>query len=349
MRSITSAAVLSLTLVALSCGGAVVGANGVGEEMDPLTSLGSHPNFVFVLGALNTSSHSNWVWIGTYALEPSKGRIRSTHWRWDQQVRVSREDTGVTTCLAQYSCPVRTAGGYLSAPMVYNGSYQVSGDEMSIHWDDGRHQKWMIQQTTRTSVASGKIIRIESVVADDLGANYGWGYGSKASLSASKRLSDLVEWNRYTLAFHYSWRIWKTNGAPTAHIDVGHDHPYELGPSSGWTRCPNNTTARCLARVTEQTACGSIDQRWNQSIVDLAGADRRNVREYWCKHNAEARGETCYTGNSHVNPFMQILDDDGEFRGWVGVEASLGQGSAGSWSDDQIGVEEIVDPRLTFQ
>ncbi len=29
------------------------------------------------------------------------------------------------------------------------------------------------------------------------------------------------------------------------------------------------------------------------------------------------------TGNSHVKPMLQILDDNAQFRGWVGVEASF--------------------------
>jgi hypothetical protein len=28
-------------------------------------------------------------------------------------------------------------------------------------------------------------------------------------------------------------------------------------------------------------------------------------------------------GGGHLKPLLQIIDDEGEFRGWVGVEASL--------------------------
>ena len=39
----------------------------------------------------------------------------------------------------------------------------------------------------------------------------------------------------------------------------------------------------------------------------------------------------CYTGNSHVRPMMQIIDDDGEWHGWVGVEASKGYDVQGDY------------------
>jgi hypothetical protein len=48
---------------------------------------------------------------------------------------------------------------------------------------------------------------------------------------------------------------------------------------------------------------------------------------------ADARGEHCYTGNSHVKPMLQIIDNAGGFHGWVAVEASLNQTSPsqGTW------------------
>ncbi|MFI6104263.1 hypothetical protein [Streptomyces sp. NPDC051310] len=35
------------------------------------------------------------------------------------------------------------------------------------------------------------------------------------------------------------------------------------------------------------------------------------------------RSEKCCTGNSHVKPMLQVIDDSGTFRGGVGVEASF--------------------------
>jgi hypothetical protein len=331
-----------------SCGGSVDESGAVSQEREALTTVEAHPNFVFVLGELNVASHTNWVWIGTYTLDPATKQIHSARWHWYQTARVSRQNTGLDSCLPHYTCPVRAAGGFQGAPSLLSGKYSVSGNVLSILWNDGHTQKWTIQQTTSTSAAGGKIVRLAAVTTDDFGANYGWGYGSKASLAAATRLSDLVESSQYEIIYHYTYRIWKTNNQPTAHIDQATNGTFRLGPTSGWQRCPNTTTSRCLSQVTTQKACG-VHPQWNLSIVDLASADRRNAREYWCQENATARGETCYTGNSHVDPFLQVLDDDGHFRGWVGVEASLGQGSAGNWSDDQIGVLDISDSRLTFQ
>jgi hypothetical protein len=52
----------------------------------------------------------------------------------------------------------------------------------------------------------------------------------------------------------------------------------------------------------------------------------------------------CYTGNSHVKPLLQIIDNDGVFHGWVGVEASINHSvPAQGTSADDVGVLKIAD------
>jgi hypothetical protein len=46
---------------------------------------------------------------------------------------------------------------------------------------------------------------------------------------------------------------------------------------------------------------------------------RRNTYEYWCECLSY---DACYTRNSHVKPMLQVIDDNGGFHGWVGVEVS---------------------------
>lgn len=43
------------------------------------------------------------------------------------------------------------------------------------------------------------------------------------------------------------------------------------------------------------------------------------------------RGETCYTGDSHARPMLQVIDDAGSFHGWVGVEMSRGNDLGGDY------------------
>jgi hypothetical protein len=71
---------------------------------------------------------------------------------------------------------------------------------------------------------------------------------------------------------------------------------------------------------------------------------RRDILWHWFTANADSRGEYCYTGNSHVKPMMQIINDAGGFHGWFGVETSINQAvpSQGTNADD-LGVFLISD------
>ena len=45
---------------------------------------------------------------------------------------------------------------------------------------------------------------------------------------------------------------------------------------------------------------------------------------FWCTtHVPDPKNLTCYRANNHVRALMQIVDDQGRFRGWVGTEVSI--------------------------
>ncbi|MFD0851272.1 hypothetical protein ACFQ07_03535, partial [Actinomadura adrarensis] len=78
------------------------------------------------------------------------------------------------------------------------------------------------------------------------------------------------------------------------------------------------------------------------SPADTSGGHRRDTLWHWRTALADARGEFCYTGNSHVKPMIQIVGDDGRFHGWVGIEASLNQTTGNGTADDDIGVFRVT-------
>src|ERR1700722_17804603 len=194
--------------------------------------------------------------------------------------------------------------------------------------------------------------RLERMAGDALGSDYGWAYGSNKSLSTRTPVADLGTKARYSLDYRYGWYLWKADGGkyPEGYIDKSSTQGFPLGHDGDWSNCTDHGDSACLAKVSHTSACGTKNDRWNLALLELPhGIDRRNVREYWCKENAVAIGEDCYTGNSHVDAMMQIVDDDGAFLGWVGVEASIGQSpGAITWPNDQIGFFEITDPHLSF-
>lgn len=107
-------------------------------------------------------------------------------------------------------------------------------------------------------------------------------------------------------------------------------------PRSG-TGISRSAPARCAAGRTDKA-------QYYVSRPNTTSTDRRDTLWHWFTANADGRGEYCYTGNSHVKPLLQIVDSDGVFHGWVGVEASINQTSpTQGTSADDIGVLAIAD------
>lgn len=78
----------------------------------------------------------------------------------------------------------------------------------------------------------------------------------------------------------------------------------------------------------------------------VSNTDRRDTHWHWCSClsiNSAYKEEFCYKGNSHVKPMLQILDDNGQFRGWVGVEASFSPEN--KRNDDMISAFRVADFR----
>lgn len=283
--------------------------------------------FEFSVGGLLASSTTNWVRLGMYDFA-SDGTVSETHWHWSQSDRVTRAGTGFTAsgCPTR-DCQVMTAGGYqsTSAEKTMSGTYSVSDNTLRVTWSSGQWEEW-----TLSSMADGALAKA-TFVDSNYGANYGFGYGSNAAWSDRVPASTIAATDQ-TKFVHTYW-IWKTTDDPSApFIDHGDGSPFWV---TSWSVCDGG---QCLGHV-----ISSSDTQYYVAPARAPTGHRRDTLWSWRTANADNRGEYCYTGNSHVKPMVQIVDDNGGFHGWVGVEASLNQSapSQGVYADD-IGVFQIA-------
>jgi hypothetical protein len=86
-----------------------------------------------------------------------------------------------------------------------------------------------------------------------------------------------------------------------------------------------------------------VFDRWLAYYFTEHDGGRRNTMRLWCECLADGRGETCYTGNSHIRPLLQVIDDGGDFRGWVGVEPFSNASSPGDFYNEYWAVSEFTD------
>ena len=78
-------------------------------------------------------------------------------------------------------------------------------------------------------------------------------------------------------------------------------------------------------------------------LTKISNNDRRDTLWHWCTCLAMERKTFCYSGNSHIKPLLQIIDDNGNFHGWVGAETSFYPG--GPRTKDMMSVLRLTDFR----
>ncbi|WP_433467840.1 hypothetical protein [Spirillospora sp. CA-128828] len=281
-------------------------------------------NFAIALGGLDAASRTNWVRLGMYTFAPD-GSVSEKHWSWSQAVRAARASTGnpAVDCAGR-ACTVLTAAGWQSsaAARTMTGTYGLRGDELHIAWDGGHMEDWKL-----TSLAGGDLAGVE-LAANDLGATHGFGNGSNAPWNSRVPASTIAAADHGTFVHRYY--LWKAG-----RIDHGDGSPFWV---THWNLCADH---RCLGAQTH-TVDDPVHTAYYISPAGTSSGHRRDTLWHWHTDLADARHELCYTGNSHVKPMIQIVDDEGRFHGWVGVEASLNQTTATGADGDHIGVFRIL-------
>lgn len=286
-------------------------------------------HFTVAVGGLDASSTSNWVRLGQYTFHDD-GTVTETHWHWSQRIRVNRTYTGfVATNCPTRECNIQTAGGYQStgASKTLSGTYTVAGDTLRVTWSGGIWEEWTV-----SSEADGALAELTFEGANYT-ATHGYGYGSNAAWSARVPMSTIAAADHEQ--FEHSYRLWKvTSVGDDPFIDSGESSPFWV---RDWSTCGGGS---CLGA---RTSGGTAGTDYFVSPARSPIGHRRDTMWSWRISHADGRNEYCYTGNSHVKPMLQVVDDNGVFRGWVGVEASLNQTvpSQGRLADD-IGVFKIA-------
>ncbi|AYY13802.1 hypothetical protein EF847_14955 [Actinobacteria bacterium YIM 96077] len=331
-RSLPSRLVAVLLTTMLVCVSAVI--SNVAPVGGSSASAAELPHgkerFVVAIGGLQASSTQNWVRLGQYEFH-GDGTVTERHWHWSQRNRVDRTYTGfVARNCPTRECEIQTAGGYefTGSSKTLDGTYTVDGNTLEITWNDGQFwEKWEM-----TTTADGALVSLE-YVDSDFGATHGYGYGSNAAWNDRVSNADIAAADHSN--FEHSYRLWKTTHSnPDPHIDSGDGSPFWV---TDWSVCSGGS---CLGARTDGGTSGTD---YYVSPARSPIGHRRDTMWSWRLSNADGRNEYCYTGNSHVKPMMQVVDDNGEFHGWVGVEASLNETvpEQGAYGDD-IGVFKIA-------
>ena len=312
---------------------------------------GGKSTFVVSQGHLKASSQQNWVRLGNYGFARN-GTVSAAFYLWWQRQPKARQSTGTmpdASCTTTAggkttkvrACQVLTAGGFTGGPSERRtGTYTLSGNVLTITWKIA--QTWTEQWYVRTS-PDGKLARLD--LKRSTLATHGYGYGSNASYATRRAMSSVKASAGGLRQDLTSWAGGKL--VPSS------DQPFGL---SSFRQCSGTTSCLTYLQPSSNSACqkeGGCPRYGGGTKANISSiqyyltmvgkADRRDTLWHWCTCLAMERKQFCYTGNSHVKPLLQIIDDSGVFRGWVGAEASFS--TDGSRAKDMLAVFRISDFR----
>jgi len=319
----------------------------------PATAAGALPggraNFVVSTGSLTTGSTSNWFRLGTYTFDAATSKVAASMYVWEQTKPTQRVGIKVTpdsSCASAdpkatkqvRPCEVMTAGGFTGAPNdTRQGTYVIGTEDgkqiVTVTWSPTWTDKWSVD--TQQALARLNFVSSTRV-------NSGYGYGSNAALTDRRAMSSV---QAHSGVLRYAGKGWTGGTASdvTSSFDIG-----QFNTCTTVTWCLTYLQPSSTKVCQEGGGCPHYGGGTPANVSSLQyylgrvnSADRRDALWHWCTCLAMERDEPCYTGNSHVKPLLQILDDSGTFRGWVGVEGSFS--TNGVRNSDMLGVFAQAD------
>lgn len=311
----------------------VSGKNTATVSAQPLP--GGKANFSAVVGNLDTSG-GTVVRIGNYTFNASTGTVAYTYWHWDNTLEKGKTAFNIHTCTQDgitKTVTTYTPTGWVYPSGQYNnrsGSYiyNTSTGVLSITWSSpwaGVTESWNV---TNPDASTAKL----SLLSSNYGLTHGRGYGSNASWSTYKTVTTVPRINypgyRVTASSSNGTTISVT---PTT---AGSWYPDALNLSS-YTSSSNGLALHAKLPASENVClpgAGCATGNTHTGIVyHLASQNngRSMIYYHWCACLPQQSDFPSYSGNLHPYAMQQIIDDEGDLRGFVGIEQQDQPGSAG--------------------
>ncbi len=286
---------------------------------------GGKANWVASVGGLTSGTeYLNWVRLGYYQFS-TDGTVSHNYWNWSQPDRPPRVGTGVrfdcsTNTDTPPDCEVLTGEGFTGSPTGgFRGTFSVSGSALTVSFTHNQGGSPLSKTLTEKWTIGAVDAELQRAAGGPTGfsnysATHGFAYGSNASFDYTSRASMSEIKANGAQEGDVNYNSWQWNK------DVVKNVPSDFSSLSIWSMCDSG---QCLGYREHNTHCNcgaSAPSRDGQYYLAEHDGGRRNSIWLWCGCLADGRNETCYTGNSHIRPLLQVIDDGGDFRGWVGVE-----------------------------
>jgi hypothetical protein len=250
----------------------------------------------FVVALMRNVGTESFVRLAQYTLRDDQ-TIRADYWAWNAQTLHPRTPSGYTTSGCANTCKVWTAEGFEAGPSTMLGVWSISGHNLSVTWNaSGQTERWVMsnhETATRVELASHPT------------ATDGFGWGSTRDFTTAATMTTI----HGKPGWYQGPKVVNNYGESTTGTEFlviqrdDANYPDRLCN----VNCINNSTTT------------------NKVYLAGTGKDRKvfyNMQLFEVDSHACIGGGT-NIGAGHLKPALQIIDDAGEFRGLISVEASL--------------------------
>ncbi len=259
----------------------------------------------FVASIMGAAYNAAWLRIGLWSFADD-GAVSETYWMWNQleaptppSTSARRALTGYTTAGCPKVCSVWTTKGFEPhvAPLHRTGSWSYdSTGQVRIQWPANRSETYRV-------IEHETYVELSLVTHDypNVSTVYASVFGSNASLEQGATIDQIRAAG--SLAFTSREQNWDVvTKTHTGTIAFAQYH-------------------RCSASPALQGINPAVYHTY------FAGDPARDGRKTFWYHQLEvvAQQSTCANieRGGHTYQLLQVLDDTGQFVGWVGGEASL--------------------------
>jgi hypothetical protein len=291
---------------------------------------GGRTNFVVSVAHIDWKTPTkNWVRMAFYRFD-SSGNAYQTFWSF-----TGLTDYGISTLMkaCPYNCDFYTVPGFPTrGTKQIQGTYSDVGNTLTVDWGTGGRESW----TVDTSLSGLAMITLNSAKTTYV-VSYGFGGGSNASWTTGSSAGGIYQ--RYRAEAN-SQGVWGLKGETHNWIYGGPMHFNEIASSASPVGFAPKVTP-CWGQ------CVSEDNGGATVYFGTAPAYNRRAMEREVFVDSHMRNG-CYQSSNldavhpHVIPSLEIIDDNGVFRGWVSVEVS-------TWKDyhlnpNCLGLARYVSP-----
>ncbi len=271
----------------------------------------------YVMTTFAGASNAYIVRLSMYMFSTT-GTVTERYWAWRQdgiagveQAKYTKVATGYTTAGCLRACSIRTPVGFQpgGTPKTTSGTwYRDSYGRIVVRWG-ALYETWRLDASQAGFVSA-------SIYNSNRTIRKGYGFGSNASPNVGVTRDSV-----YAATRLYGPIVQNNYAVPTTYSNVGFNFP-------DYNKC---TGVRCL----QGKAVTAADRRtwFNTYIAVNPTTDGR--KNYWnfqtgTQQQLESPNTVCISnGGGHTAALLQVLDDSGRFRGYVGVEASLNRRAYG--------------------